>query len=73
MHVFCTYVGTINQIMSSQIPMNVSGHKSTGALASVSTQLEVSNASALEEPMATTPSEMAAPRPQLQVSTPHLL
>jgi hypothetical protein len=53
--------------------MNVSGHKSTGALASVSTQLEVSNASALEEPMATTPSEMAAPRPQLQVSTSHLL
>ncbi|KAL5682567.1 hypothetical protein ACJX0J_008952, partial [Zea mays] len=52
--------------MDAKIPMNVSGHKSTGALASVSTQLEVSNASALEEPMATTPSEMAAPRPQLQ-------
>ena len=53
--------------------MNVSGHKTMGASASVSTQLEVTNASALEEPMATTPWEMAASSPQLQVSKFHFL
>lgn len=35
--------------------MNVSGHKTMGASASAPTQLEVTNASVLEEATATTP------------------